>query len=242
MKSSGMAVAITALLTVACSTTSPVAPSPSTSLTTGTTTTTTTDRVVTTTAPTRTDDITHLSLFIRDVNGLTPTTPGTQLYEVRQHNPILAPDGHQVTLAEFTAVEGDKSVKCVAEGTHVVLHLRQATVTDQLRTGDGADPPMPSLRLIQAPVFHGYSFSAWVQFESNPGMEALESSLLAGAIDVRGMEVEPPNNVGQAGQSGIAVGAIAPDRNDAEACWFWLVADNLRLMAENGVLVAMELA
>ena len=30
--------------------------------------------------------------------------------------------------------------------------------------GEGAGAPMPSLRLIQAPVFHGYSFSAWVEF------------------------------------------------------------------------------
>ena len=36
---------------------------------------------------------------------------------------------------------------------------------------------MPSLRLIQAPVFHGYSFSAWVEFVDAPDMEALESSL-----------------------------------------------------------------
>ena len=67
---------------------------------------------------------------------------------------------------------------------------------------------MPSLRLIQAPVFHGYSFSAWVEFEGNPGVEALESGLQMESIDVRGAEFEPPNNVGQAGQSGIAVGAI----------------------------------
>ena len=43
--------------------------------------------------------------------------------------------------------------------------------------GDGEGAPMPSLRLIQAPVFHGYSFSAWVEFEDAPDMEALESSL-----------------------------------------------------------------
>jgi len=108
--------------------------------------------------------------------------------------------------------------------------------------GDGEDAPMPSLRVIQAPVFHGYSFSAWVQFESSPGTEAIESSLAAGAIEVRSSEFDPPSNVGQAGQSGIAVGAIAPDRNDAEACWFWIVADNLRLLAENAVAVAKEIA
>ena len=35
--------------------------------------------------------------------------------------------------------------------------------------------PMPSLRVIQAPVFHGHSFSAWVEFEENPGVEALRA-------------------------------------------------------------------
>lgn len=107
--------------------------------------------------------------------------------------------------------------------------------------GEGEGAPMPSLRLIQAPVFHGYSFSAWVEFEENPGVEALENGLAFGAIDVRSGELDPPNNVGQAGQNGIAIGAIAPDRNEPEACWFWLTADNLRLAAENAVMVARQL-
>jgi len=107
--------------------------------------------------------------------------------------------------------------------------------------GEGENAPMPSLRVVQAPVFHGYSFSAWVQFENNPGVEALESSLAIAAIDVRGADFEPPTNVGQTGQSGVSVGAIAPDRNDPEACWFWLVADNLRISAENAVAVARQL-
>jgi len=107
--------------------------------------------------------------------------------------------------------------------------------------GDGEGAPMPSLRVIQAPVFHGYSFSAWVQFEDTPEIEVLEDSLGTAGIDVLGAEFDPPNNVGQAGQGGIAVGAIAPDRNDALACWFWFVADNLRLHAENAVAVAREL-
>jgi aspartate-semialdehyde dehydrogenase len=107
--------------------------------------------------------------------------------------------------------------------------------------GEGSGALMPSLRLVQAPVFHGYSFSAWVEFDGNPGVEALESGLATASIEVRGSDFEPPTNVGQAGQGGIAVGAIAPDRNNPEACWFWLVADNLRLAAENAVAVARQL-
>ncbi len=107
--------------------------------------------------------------------------------------------------------------------------------------GEGAGAPRPSLRLIQAPVFHGYSISAWVEFDGNPGIEALEASLAAGPIEVRTGEFEPPTNVGQAGQGGIAVGAVSVDRNNPEACWFWLVADNLRLAAENAAEVARQL-
>jgi aspartate-semialdehyde dehydrogenase len=106
--------------------------------------------------------------------------------------------------------------------------------------GDGAGAPMPSLRIVQAPVFHGYSFSAWVEFEDSPDIESLENSLAMGSIDVRGADLEPPNNVGQAGQSGISVGAITPDRNAADACWFWIVADNFRVAAENAVEVARQ--
>lgn len=101
--------------------------------------------------------------------------------------------------------------------------------------------PMPSLRLIQAPVFHGHSFSIWVEFENNPGAAALEGALACAQIDVRGSGHDAPTNVGFAGQSGLAVGAITVDSNHPRACWFWIVADNFRIVAENAVAVAGSL-
>lgn len=98
--------------------------------------------------------------------------------------------------------------------------------------------PMPSLRLIQVPVFHGHSFSAWIEFEENPGIDAISRALTAAGIDVRAEE--PPTNVGMAGQSGLAVGAITQDHNQPRACWLWMVSDNLRLAAENAIAVANE--
>jgi aspartate-semialdehyde dehydrogenase len=121
------------------------------------------------------------------------------------------------------------------------LRIERHLATLLAMPGEGEGAPMPSLRLIQAPVFHGYSFSAWVEFEVNPGVEVLESGLPMGSIEVRGADFDPPTNLSQAGQGGIAVGAITPDRNDSEACWFWFVADNLRLAAENAVAVARQL-
>ena len=45
---------------------------------------------------------------------------------------------------------------------------------------------------------------------------------------------------GLAGQSGIAVGAITPDRNSGSAFWVWAAIDNLRLAAESAAMIAGE--
>jgi len=121
------------------------------------------------------------------------------------------------------------------------LRIERHLATLLALPGDGEGAPMPSLRLIQAPVFHGYSFSAWVEFENPPDVTALETSLSMDAIDVRSGDFEPPTNVGQAGIGGISVGAITPDRNNPDAVWLWFVADNVRLAAENAVAVARQL-
>jgi aspartate-semialdehyde dehydrogenase len=101
--------------------------------------------------------------------------------------------------------------------------------------------PLPSIRLVQAPVFHGYSISVCVEFEKRSDARLLAAALASPEVDVRGEDMEPPNNAGIAGQGGIAVGSISADRNNPNACWFWVVADNLRLMAENALAVARPL-
>jgi aspartate-semialdehyde dehydrogenase len=101
--------------------------------------------------------------------------------------------------------------------------------------------PMPSLRVVQAPVFHGYSFEIWVEFEQSPNLDAIAKALAGDPIDVRPKDLEPPTNAGIAGQSGISLGAITADRNDPRAAWFWMVADNLRITGDNAVEVVREL-
>jgi len=98
--------------------------------------------------------------------------------------------------------------------------------------------PLPSLRLLHAPVFHGYCFSAWVEFEERPPAETVERMFAAEGIDVRTAETEPPSNRAVAGSSGITVGEITADSNDPRAMWFFLAGDNLRTVAENAVMVA----
>jgi aspartate-semialdehyde dehydrogenase len=97
---------------------------------------------------------------------------------------------------------------------------------------------LPSLRLAQAPVFHGYSFSLWVEFESSFEAADLERDLATAHIDVRGADVEAPSNVGVAGLSGVTIGSIERDRNSSKAFWLWAVADNFRLSVDSAVAIA----
>jgi aspartate-semialdehyde dehydrogenase len=95
--------------------------------------------------------------------------------------------------------------------------------------------PMPSLRLVQAPVFHAYSVSMWVQFQSPASVSSISEALASPQIDVRGEEEEAPTSVGATGQSGVTVGDIRIDRNNPHAAWLWIVGDNLRLIADGAV-------
>jgi aspartate-semialdehyde dehydrogenase len=99
--------------------------------------------------------------------------------------------------------------------------------------------PLPSVRLVQAPVFHGYSISLWVEFSSHVVPTELIEPLSSAHIEVRTEGQDAPNNVEAATQSGLIVGDIREDRTNRDAVWLWLVADNLRLVAD-GVADVLE--
>jgi aspartate-semialdehyde dehydrogenase len=102
----------------------------------------------------------------------------------------------------------------------------------------GRDLRMPSLRLMQAPVFHGYSLSLWAELDERPSVEELEEMLASSHIEVRSAEFDAPSNVGVAGHRGLIAGGIELDRNHSRGVWVWAVADNFRLLVDNAMDVA----
>lgn len=141
--------------------------------------------------------------------------------------------GTQLAYAMLAQLGPDAPVPLAELEDRIERHL--ATLLERL---EGF--PMPSLRLLQAPVFHGYTFSFWIEFEDAPAAADIEEAMSHDAFDVRTSDLEAPNNVGVAGQSGVAVGAIAPDRNNGNAFWLWAAVDNLRLTAETAAMIAGE--
>jgi aspartate-semialdehyde dehydrogenase len=105
----------------------------------------------------------------------------------------------------------------------------------------GGRAPAPAIQLVQAPVFYGYSFSAYAEFASPVAANDLETEFAKLGVKIAPPDDPPPTNVSVAGESEIHLGRIEADANVASAVWLWGVADNLRLAATNAVRIAEEL-
>ncbi|HEY8186634.1 MAG TPA: hypothetical protein VIF64_11220 [Pyrinomonadaceae bacterium] len=62
--------------------------------------------------------------------------------------PLLAPDGHQLTLGEYMAASGRAAVKCINAGTHSVLHFKDLIPNGTYSGWLVLPNPMPPPRLI----------------------------------------------------------------------------------------------
>ena len=70
----------------------------------------------------------------------------------------------QLSFNLLPAYGEDAPVKLSSVEQQIEMHL--ATLLAR-RGGSGVPAAMPSLRVIQAPVFHGYSVSAWIELSGN---------------------------------------------------------------------------
>jgi len=98
--------------------------------------------------------------------------------------------------------------------------------------------PLPSIVLIQVPVFHSHAFCFFVEVDAAVPIADLEQCLESNAISVSVTDDEPPSPVQVAGTAGIQVGGMKRDFLNPRGVWFWAASDNLRLAAVNAVMAA----
>ncbi len=96
----------------------------------------------------------------------------------------------------------------------------------------------PALRLLQAPIFHGYTFSCFVELKERTTPEEVEAVLDQKPLTLwKSAEVEP-SAVGVAGLGEIVLGPVESDAAWESGFWLWGAADNLRLTAQNAIEIA----
>src|SRR5579871_920254 len=113
----------------------------------------------------------------------------------------------------------------------------EARVLRHYRKIAGDDAVQPSILLLQAPIFHGYALTVYVEMENTVDLPALSQALTGDHIVIPPAEEEAPSNVSAAGQGEIQL-SLKPDPAQPNAVWLWAAADNLRISA----LTAVECA
>ena len=112
--------------------------------------------------------------------------------------------------------------------------------------------PELRLQLLQAPVFHGHTFSICIELEKAVPLAAIEDALGGEHLDLVLEETDSPSNLAAAGQNDVLVW-LKPeppmDRTDrldrlsgeTSRFWLWAASDNLRLAAQNAVECALDM-
>jgi len=105
----------------------------------------------------------------------------------------------------------------------------------------GTDAPMPSLLLLQAPIFHGHAFALHVELDQVADIESIGQALAGEHLHIAHGAEDAPTNVNAAGQGDIQV-SILPDASQPNGFWLWAASDNLRVAASTAVECAETMA
>jgi aspartate-semialdehyde dehydrogenase len=124
---------------------------------------------------------------------------------------------------------GEKAITTLSSISDRILRHYKKITDDQVT--------VPSVQILQPPIFHGNAVSLNLQLESAADIAKISSALAGEHISLTPATEDAPSNVNAAGQGDILV-TVTPDAADPNSVWLWATSDNLRVAA----LIAVELA
>ncbi len=133
----------------------------------------------------------------------------------------------------------------MGESATVSLLALEARIRRQYEALTAGRGPSFALQVIQAPVFHGLTFSIAVELERGVEIATLEEALSGEHIDLILEDTDSPSNLAATGQDNVLV-RLRPEftarkSGSTSRWWLWAAADNLRLHAQNAVQCALDL-
>jgi aspartate-semialdehyde dehydrogenase len=105
----------------------------------------------------------------------------------------------------------------------------------------GKSAPVPSVMLVQAPIFHGHAFAVHLEMDRAVDIAAISQALAGEHVSITLQAEDAPSNVNAAGQNDILV-SLVPDANHENGLWLWVASDNLRITATTAVECAETMA
>jgi aspartate-semialdehyde dehydrogenase len=121
------------------------------------------------------------------------------------------------------------------------LPASETRVREEVRECTSSYGMQPAIRVLHAPVFYGYTFSANVEIDPAATLDELNSACaVAGlAIAEKGAIV---GNLTAAGENAIQLARPEEEASLPGSWWIWGAADNIQLPAWNAVKLAEKLA
>ncbi|WP_263359031.1 Asd/ArgC dimerization domain-containing protein [Acidicapsa ligni] len=110
--------------------------------------------------------------------------------------------------------------------------------------------PELRLQLLNAPVFHGHTFSICIELDRALPLSSIEDALGGEHLDLVLEATDSPSNLAAVGQNDVLVWlkpeppiAADAERGSGEISrfWLWAASDNLRLTALNAIDCALDL-
>ncbi len=68
-------------------------------------------------------EIIGVPFFVETEDKEMPSDASQLLFEIRNHKPVTAPDGHHLTWGEFSTLNGEISLQCTDQGVETTLQL-----------------------------------------------------------------------------------------------------------------------
>jgi aspartate-semialdehyde dehydrogenase len=99
----------------------------------------------------------------------------------------------------------------------------------------------PSIQVLHAPVFYGYTFVANAEFNSKQTGDALTELCQKTGFTLDSDASSPLGNLSAAGDSSIHLALIDDDSAPPGTWWFWGAADNMRLPAATAIKLMEKL-
>lgn len=134
--------------------------------------------------------------------------------------------GQQIAFSLSAASPEDAKIKLQDTAARVKAQLAQLLPSARI-----------SAQFVQAPVFHGYSASIFVQTGKSVSAAEIAEAIMAGPFEVVSGD-EPVSTIAAVEQGAILVRVT---ESNLPGCWLWVACDNLKLAAQNAVACAVEL-
>ena len=113
-------------------------------------------------------------------------------------------------------------------------------ITEHFVRLTGSRVVMPSITVLQAPVFHGHTFSIYIEMESEPTVDDFQRALSGEHVEITRPLSESPSNVNVAGQTQVQI-AVKEDIARKNGFWIWAASDNLKISATLAVECAEQM-